>query len=85
MKIELRGDIWGSLFPHPFTPMEEVRKHGGIEPFWTFGGGTVLMLRYPLAFYVSASLLHSFRLGERAPGCTSIRAMGLGRPRQSAD
>ncbi|WP_328591152.1 nucleotidyl transferase AbiEii/AbiGii toxin family protein [Cupriavidus agavae] len=26
--------------------MDEVRKYGGIEPFWTFGGGTVLMLRY---------------------------------------
>lgn len=46
MKVELQGDIWESLFPHAFTLMEEVRKHGGIEPFWTFGGGTVLMLRY---------------------------------------
>lgn len=46
MKVELKGDIWESLFPHAFTLMEEVRKHGGIEPFWTFGGGTVLMLRY---------------------------------------
>ncbi|SPK70540.1 conserved protein of unknown function (plasmid) [Cupriavidus taiwanensis] len=46
MKVELQGDIWESLFPHAFTLMEEVRRHGGIEPFWTFGGGTVLMLRY---------------------------------------
>ncbi|MBP0624127.1 nucleotidyl transferase AbiEii/AbiGii toxin family protein [Cupriavidus consociatus] len=46
MKVELQGDIWESLFPHAFTLMEEARKHGGIEPFWTFGGGTVLMLRY---------------------------------------
>lgn len=46
MKVELRGDVWERLFPHAFTLMEEVRKHGGIEPFWTFGGGTVLMLRY---------------------------------------
>ncbi|MBB3010025.1 nucleotidyl transferase AbiEii/AbiGii toxin family protein [Cupriavidus alkaliphilus] len=46
MKVELQGDIWESLFPHAFTLMEEVKKHGGIEPFWTFGGGTVLMLRY---------------------------------------
>lgn len=46
MKVELQGDIWESLFPHAFTLMEEVRKMGGIEPFWTFGGGTVLMLRY---------------------------------------
>ncbi|WP_427309042.1 nucleotidyl transferase AbiEii/AbiGii toxin family protein [Cupriavidus sp. H39] len=46
MKVELQGDIWESLFPHAFTLMEEVKKRGGIEPFWTFGGGTVLMLRY---------------------------------------
>lgn len=46
MKVELQGDIWESLFPHAFTLMDEVRRHGGIEPFWTFGGGTVLMLRY---------------------------------------
>ncbi|AOY99838.1 hypothetical protein BKK81_11745 [Cupriavidus sp. USMAHM13] len=46
MKVELKGDIWESLFPHAFTLMDEVRKHGGIEPLWTFGGGTVLMLRY---------------------------------------
>ncbi|WP_059413634.1 nucleotidyl transferase AbiEii/AbiGii toxin family protein [Cupriavidus basilensis] len=46
MKVKLRGDTWESLFPHAFTLMDEVRKHGGIEPFWTFGGGTVLMLRY---------------------------------------
>lgn len=46
MKVELRGDVWESLFPHAFTLMDEVRRHGGIEPAWTFGGGTVLMLRY---------------------------------------
>jgi len=46
MKVQLQGDVWESLFPHAFTLMAEVRKHGGIEPYWTFGGGTVLMLRY---------------------------------------
>jgi hypothetical protein len=46
MKVELKGDVWESLFPHAFTLMREVEEHGGIEPFWTFGGGTVLMLRY---------------------------------------
>ncbi|PLP99727.1 nucleotidyl transferase AbiEii/AbiGii toxin family protein [Cupriavidus pauculus] len=42
----LTGETWESLFPHAFTLMNEVRVHGGVEPFWTFGGGTVLMLRY---------------------------------------
>jgi len=46
VKVALRGDVWETLFPHAFTLMDEVRRHGGIEPFWTFGGGTVLMLRY---------------------------------------
>lgn len=46
MKVELKGDVWESLFPHAFTLMHEVKEHGGVEPFWTFGGGTVLMLRY---------------------------------------
>ncbi|UIF90969.1 nucleotidyl transferase AbiEii/AbiGii toxin family protein [Cupriavidus sp. UYPR2.512] len=46
MNVVLKGAVWESLFPHAFTLMDEVRRHGGIEPFWTFGGGTVLMLRY---------------------------------------
>lgn len=33
MKVALKGDPWESLFPHAFTLMEEVRVHGGIEPF----------------------------------------------------
>lgn len=47
MKVQpLTGEVWESLFPHAFTLMDEVRRYGGVEPFWTFGGGTVLMLRY---------------------------------------
>lgn len=46
MTVKLRGDPWEALFPHALTLMEEVKTHGGIEPLWTFGGGTVLMLRY---------------------------------------
>ena len=26
--------------------MDEIAQHGIAQPFWTFGGGTVLMLRY---------------------------------------
>lgn len=50
MNVVLQGAVWESLFPHAFTLMDEVRRHGGIEPFWTFGGGTVLMLRYDHRF-----------------------------------
>lgn len=45
-KVQMTGAVWEILFPHAFTLMDEVRKHGSIEPMWTFGGGTVLMLRY---------------------------------------
>jgi len=80
MKIEFQGDIWESLFPHAFTLMEEVRKHGGIEPFWTFGGGTVLMLRYrhrlsrDIDLFVPDPQYLGFvtpRLSETAEGITS--------------
>lgn len=38
---------WQTLFPRALMLLGEVRTHGGIkEPFWTLGGGTVLMFRY---------------------------------------
>jgi hypothetical protein len=39
-------EIWESLFSKALTLINEIEKHGGKDPFWTFGGGTVLMLRY---------------------------------------
>ncbi|MDR8878063.1 nucleotidyl transferase AbiEii/AbiGii toxin family protein [Burkholderia multivorans] len=37
---------WQGLFRHALTLIDEIRTHGTSNPFWTFGGGTVLMLRY---------------------------------------
>lgn len=38
---------WQILLQHAFTLIDEVKEHGGVtNPVWTFGGGTVLMLRY---------------------------------------
>jgi hypothetical protein len=37
---------WEKLFSHALTLIDEIAKHGRDDPFWTFGGGTVLMLRY---------------------------------------
>lgn len=37
---------WETLFAHALTVIGEIARHGRDEPFWTFGGGTVLMLRY---------------------------------------
>jgi hypothetical protein len=38
--------VWQSLLPHAFEIIDDIQKNGIKEPFWTFGGGTVLMLRY---------------------------------------
>lgn len=38
---------WQSLFQNALTLIAEIRRHAGVDdPFFTFGGGTVLMLRY---------------------------------------
>jgi hypothetical protein len=38
---------WEVLFQQALTVIDEIRQHGGVsDPFVTFGGGTVLMLRY---------------------------------------
>jgi hypothetical protein len=43
---DLPDGIWASLLEQAFLLMDEVERHGISQPFWTFGGGTVLMLRY---------------------------------------
>jgi hypothetical protein len=42
----LPGGEWRRLFRYTLMLIEEIRTHGTSSPFWTFGGGTVLMLRY---------------------------------------
>jgi predicted nucleotidyltransferase component of viral defense system len=43
----LPGGAWQALFPRALLLIDEIRHHGGLaDPFWTLGGGTVLMLRY---------------------------------------
>ena len=37
---------WKDLLGHALQLVDEISRHGGHDPFWTFGGGTVLMLRY---------------------------------------
>lgn len=38
---------WDALFPRALALIDDISKYGGIaDPFWTFGGGTVLMFRY---------------------------------------
>lgn len=42
----LPGGVWQTLLAHAFTLVDEIERHGISNPFWTFGGGTVLMLRH---------------------------------------
>ena len=38
---------WTVLLDHAYKLIDDFEKHGGLaNPFWTLGGGTVLMLRY---------------------------------------
>jgi predicted nucleotidyltransferase component of viral defense system len=39
-------DLWEKLFAPALVLLDDVKAKAGFEPFWTFGGGTVLMLRY---------------------------------------
>ncbi|HEX7816604.1 nucleotidyl transferase AbiEii/AbiGii toxin family protein [Dyella sp.] len=46
-RAALPSGAWEALFPRALTLIAEIRTHGGIDdPFWTLGGGTVLMFRY---------------------------------------
>jgi predicted nucleotidyltransferase component of viral defense system len=42
----LPGGVWQDLLLHAYSLVDEIATHGIQNPFWTFGGGTVLMLRY---------------------------------------
>ena len=43
----LPSGAWESLLPRALMLTDDISKYGGIaDPFWTFGGGTVLMFRY---------------------------------------
>ena len=45
-KRNLPSGVWEELFVHALCIIDEIKKYGTSDPFWTFGGGTVLMLRY---------------------------------------
>ena len=43
---DLPDGAWKDLLPHALSLIEEIKRHGTSDPFWTLGGGTVLMFRY---------------------------------------
>jgi hypothetical protein len=44
--IRLSPGVWRGLFRQVMALLRDVERQTGTRPFWTFGGGTVLMLRY---------------------------------------
>jgi len=40
------AETWKVLFGHAISLIDDVLQHGTKNLYWTFGGGTVLMLRY---------------------------------------
>lgn len=47
MNRTLPSGPWEALFPRALVLIDEIRTRGGVaDPFWTLGGGTVLMFRY---------------------------------------
>jgi predicted nucleotidyltransferase component of viral defense system len=42
----LPDGAWQGLLQQAYSLIDEIATHGIQNPFWTFGGGTVLMLRY---------------------------------------
>ncbi len=46
-RAPLPKGAWEALFPRALALIDDFKERGGItDPFWTFGGGTVLMFRY---------------------------------------
>lgn len=47
MSHALPPGAWQTLLPRALVLIDEIRRHGGVaDPFWTLGGGTVLMFRH---------------------------------------
>lgn len=43
---DLPPGVWQDLLLQAYRLIDEIAKHGISDPVWTFGGGTVLMLRH---------------------------------------
>lgn len=68
--------IWEQLLPHALSVIEEIKKHGTQNPFWTFGGGTVLMLRYQhrISKYIDIFVPDPQYLGFASPRLNDVAA-----------
>ena len=46
IKPDLPEGVWQELLPYALSIIDDMKSHGTSNPFWTLGGGTVLMFRY---------------------------------------
>jgi predicted nucleotidyltransferase component of viral defense system len=46
IKPDLPQGVWQELLPYALRIIDDIQSHGTSNPFWTLGGGTVLMFRY---------------------------------------
>lgn len=46
IKPDLPEGVWQELLPYALSIIDDIQSHGTSNPFWTLGGGTVLMFRY---------------------------------------
>lgn len=79
-QVPPRPGPWEVLFPRALSLIDDFTRRGGIgNPFWTFGGGTVLMLRHghrlskDIDIFVPDPQYLGYvtpRLSERAAGLT---------------
>ena len=46
MNKQLPSGPWQALFQKAIKLIDNIHEYGIKDPHWTFGGGTVLMLRY---------------------------------------
>jgi predicted nucleotidyltransferase component of viral defense system len=53
---ELPDGVWKDLLPHALSIIEDIKSNGTSDPFWTFGGGTVLMFRYQHRFSIDIDI-----------------------------
>lgn len=58
---------WEILFSQALRVIGEIATHGRDDPFWTFGGGTVLMLRYGHRFSKDIDIFDFALIAEHEP------------------
>jgi len=74
--------LWEQLLSKAFALVDEIAKYGGIvDPFFTFGGGTVLMLRYEHRFSKDIDI---FVPGPQSLGFINPRLSDVAELRKSA-